>query len=159
MSYATFQGQDAYVSKVAGAAVEVIILNADDPSDVVIGATTGINMTDNFETNPVEEAGDHKVNEHVQGRHDGGCNVPAFFTPAWNDSLPSADTFLGKEYTILERVAEHRPGAGTILNAYTGCKINRHAQSQGARGNKTIDLGFVYGTRYNGKQWAELGGV
>jgi len=159
MTYAAFQGEDAYVSKVAGASVDVQIINANDPADVIIGATTGINSTDNFETNPVEEAGNDGVDEHVQGRHDGGCTIPAVFTPEWNDNLPTRQDFLGREFIILETVSEEYPGAGNVLNAYTGCKINRVGQAQGARGNKTVDLGFVYQRRYNGAEWAALTGA
>lgn len=159
MAYADFVADEQYASKQSGSAIEVLIVNASDPSDVIIGATTGINSTDDFETIPVEEAGEDGVDEIVQGRHSGTLSIPAFWTPEWNDSLPTRQSFLGKEYVILERFGEDRPNPGTVINAYVGCKLSRVGTQQGARGAKTVDLAFAYERRYNGQEWATLTGA
>lgn len=156
--YSELQAADDYVSKVAGAGVEIIILEEGNPGESLIGATSGIQWTDNFEQLGVEEAGNDGVDEHVTGRHDGSCTIPAFFTPQWNDRLPTRQDFLGKTYTVLEKIAKGRPQEGQVLNALTGVKINRVGGSQGARGLKTMDLGLVYKRRYNGKEYATLTG-
>ena len=159
MAYADFVASDEYQSKQSGSALHVLIIDEDDPTSVVIGATTGINATDDFETIPVEEAGEDGVDEIVQGRHSGNLTVPAFWTAQWNDILPTRQNFIGKSYTIIERFGEDRPNAGTVINAYTGCKISRVGASNGARGAKTLDLAFAYERRYNGQQWATLTGT
>ena len=154
MSYAEYQQTDAYRSKVAGAHVEVLILDALSPSEIIIGKTTGINWNEDFETLPVEESGNDGVDEIVDGRHAITGNVPAFFTAQWNDSLPTRQSFIGKRYTIIERIGEDWPNAGTVLNAATGCKLSRQGQQMGARGLKTVDLAFTAERRYNGAEWA-----
>ena len=159
MAYADFVADDEYQSKQSGSALHVLIIDEDDPTSTVIGATTGINATDDFETIPVEEAGEDGVDEIVQGRHSGNLTVPAFWTAQWNDTLPTRQNFIGKSYTIIERFGEDRPNAGTVVNAYTGCKLSRVGASNGARGAKTLDLAFAYERRYNGQQWATLTGT
>lgn len=157
-TYADFTADSEYQSKQSGSAIEVLIVNSADPSDVIIGAVTGINNTEEFETIPIEEAGEDGVDEIVQGRHTGSMSLPAFWTPAWNDTLPTRQTFIGKEYVIIERFGEDRPNAGVVVNAYVGCKLNRFGQSHNARGAKTVDLAFVYTRRYNGAEWSALSG-
>ncbi len=159
MAYADFVADQEYASKQSGSALHVLILDEDDPTQTVIGATTGINATDDFEVIPVEEAGEDGVDETVQGRHSGNLTVPAFWTAEWNDKLPTRQSFIGKSYTIIEQFGEDRPNASTVVNAYTGCRISRVGASNGARGAKTLDLAFSYERRYNGQQWATLTGT
>jgi len=147
-----------YASKKSGAAIEVVILNEDDPSVPIIGATTGINVNEDFEANPVEEAGNDGVDEIVDGRHTVSFSIPGFWTPEWNDRLPTRQDFIGKSYLVLERIGKSQPGEGTVLNAYTGCKISGLGHSHGARGNKTLDIRFLAERRYNGDEWATLSG-
>jgi len=153
MSYADFQASDQYRSKVAGASYEVLILNEADPSDVIIGKTTGLNLNEDYESLPVEEGGEDGVNEIVQGRHAISGNVPALFTPERNDRLPSRLNFIGKTYSIIQRIGEDWPGAGQVIQVVTGAKISRRGDQSGARGLVTLDLAFVAKTRYTGKQW------
>lgn len=159
MAYADFVASEEYKSKHSGSGLLVQILDEDDPTKVIIGATTGINGTDDFETVPIEEAGNDGVDEIVQGRHTISITLPAFWTPAWNDTLPTRQSFIGKSYTVLELIAEDRPNAGTVVNAYTGCKVSRYGQSNGARGVKTVDLAFACERRYSGQEWATLTGA
>ena len=158
-TYAEFAADEEYTSKQSGSAIEVLIINADDPSDVIIGATTGINSTDDFEVIPVEEAGEDGVDEIVQGRHSLQFTIPAFWTPEWGDNLPTRQNFIGKSYVVIERFGEDRPNAGVVINAFTGCKLSRVGQQQGARGAKTVDLAFACQRRYNGAEWAALTGA
>ena len=80
MSYSDFVASEEYASKQSGSALHVLIIDEDDPTQTVIGATTGINATDDFETIPIEEAGEDGVDEIVQGRHSGNLTIPAFWT-------------------------------------------------------------------------------
>lgn len=158
-AYTDFMNLDAYTTKHSGSGVEVVLVNEEDPTDVVLGAATGVNVSEDFETIPVEEAGADGVDEIVQGRHSGSLTIQAFFTPEWNDGLPSRQTFIGKSYVILERIPEGRPGAGNVLNAWVGAKMSRKGGAHGARGAKTLDLAFSFERGYPGKEWAELSGV
>lgn len=158
-AYTTFANSDAYASKHSGSGLEVVIINANDPADVIIGATTGINFSDDFELVPIEEAGNDGVDEIVQGRNTINLTVQAFWTPDWGDSLPTRQNFIGREFVIIERIATGRPGAGNVTNAVVGAKISRVGQANGARGAKTVDLAFSAERRYNGNEWAVLSGT
>lgn len=157
-TYASFVASTEYTSKQSGSALHVLILDETDPSQTVIGATTGINATDDFETIPVEEAGEDGVDEIVQGRHSGNLTIPAFWTGQWNDTLPTRENFIGKSYTIMEMFGEDRPNASVVVNVFTGCRLSRVGASNGARGAKTFDLAFAFERRYNGQQWADKSG-
>jgi len=159
MPYADLVADPAYTSKHSGSGIEILIAEEGDPSQLVIGATTGNNNNEDFETIPVEEAGNDGVDEFVQGRHSGTMSIPAFWTPQWNDTLPSRQDFVGKRYTIFTRIAPGRPGAGTVTNAWIGCTLSRLGISFGARGAVTLDLAFSFKRRYKGQEWADLTGT
>lgn len=154
MTYTEFIATSAYREKFSGSHIDIVIVNEDDPNDIIIGAASGLNDAENFEALTVEEAGEAGANEIVQGRHDGALSVPAFWTPAWNDSAPTRQNFIGRRFVILERVASERPGAGVTLNAYVGATIRSLNSAVGARGLRTFDFSFVYLTRYSGAEWA-----
>lgn len=153
-NYEEYQATAEYNSKQAGSAIEIQIINEADFADIVIGAASGLNSSENMEALTVEEAGEDGANEIVQGRHDGSLSVTAFWTPRWNDSAPTRQTFIGRTFTIMERVGAKRVGEGAILNVYTGCTIRSVGHAVGARGLTTFDFSFVFKTRYNGKEWA-----
>ena len=159
MAYGDFQALEQYISKLAGAAVTVKLVNESDPSDAVIGAASNLQWRDNFEQVPIEEAGSEGVDEHATGRHDGSGSLSAFFTPAWSDALPSREDFIGKSFLLMTKMGDEREGAGTTLNAFVGLKITGVSSNHGARGAKTLDISFVYQTRYKGKDWADLTGT
>lgn len=159
MAYADLVASDEYQSKYAGAAIEVVIVDIANPGSPIIGATAGINPADDFETVPIEEAGNDGVDEIVQGRHSGAMTIPAFFSPQYNDSLPTRQDFIGKTYTIYQRIAPGRPQAGAILNVWTGAKLQRYGIAQAARGALTVDLSFAFERRYKGEEWAVLAGA
>jgi len=158
-AYTDFMSTDEYASKHSGSGIGVVIINALDPADVIIGAVTGINASEDYENIPIEEAGNDGVDEIVQGRHTINLTLQAFYTPEWNDSMPTRQTFIGKEFVILERIAQGRPSAGIVINAYVGCKNSRIGQAHGARGAKTFDLAFTGERRYNGTEYAALSGT
>lgn len=158
MSYSDFIDSESYLSKVSGSHIAVLLFKEDNPSDPVIGGATGINHTDDFETIPIEEAGNDGVDEIVQGRHTGSCTIQAFWAARRNDRLPTRQAFIGNVWLIIEVIAPGRPGAGNVVNAYTGCVNSRVGGAHGARGAKTTDLAFTYERRYNGKEWAALTG-
>lgn len=158
-AYTTFMASDEYATKISGSGVLAVIINALDPSDVIIGAVTGVNISEDFEIIPIEEGGNDGVDEIVQGRHTINVTLQAFWTPKWNDTMPTRQTFIGKEYVILEKVAPGRPQEGNVLNAVTGCKISRVGQAHGARGAKTFDIAFGAERRYSGSEWAALSGT
>lgn len=159
MGYADFKTTDDYPTKKTGAQIEVLILDEADPSDVIIGATTGMSWNEDYENVPIEEAGNDGVDEIAQGRHTIGFTVPAFFTPEWNDSLPTRQTYKGKSYTVVEKIGPGWPGEGTVLNAIVGNRLNRIGSNTAARGAKTFDLAFTGKRRYNGDEWATLSGT
>ena len=158
MTYAEFQGADSYVEKKSGAHIAIVMFDESTPTEPIIGAATGINSTDDFETLPVEEAGEDGANEIVQGRHSVNLTINAFWTPQRNDKLPTRQNFINREWTVMEVIAPKRIGAGTPVNVFTGCKLSRNGTSHGARGLKTIDLALQAITRYSGKEWADKTG-
>tara|TARA_R110000824_G_scaffold54028_2_gene149061 strand:- start:15345 stop:15830 length:486 start_codon:yes stop_codon:yes gene_type:complete len=158
MTYAEFAASDAYVEKKSGSHISIVMFDEKTPTQPLIGAATGINATDDFETLPVEEAGEEGTNEIVQGRHTINLTVNAFWTPQRNDQLPTRQNFIDREFTILEQVAPLRSGHGTVLNAYEGAKLSRNGSSHGARGLKSVDLAFQALRRYNGQEWADKTG-
>lgn len=158
MAYADFVQQDIYASKLSGSHVSVLLFDSTDPTSPIIGAASGINWSGELETLVVEEAGQDGADEIVQGRHSLSGTVSAFFTPQRNDVLPTRQTFIGKEYTIIEQIAEGREGAGTPINVITGARMSRVASSHGARGLKTSEMAFTAKRRYNGQEWATKSG-
>lgn len=157
--YADFQADPAYPSRVSGAHVGVFIYEEGVVGLPIIGGTSGINCRDDFEAIPIEEAGNEGVDEVVQGRHSMSVSIQGFWSAERNDQLPTRQSFIGKRYVILEVMAEDRPGAANILNAYTGAVCSGLGQSHGARGAKTIDMTFTCERRYNGSEWAALNGL
>lgn len=159
MSYAEYQATQSYNTKKSGANIEIVLVDEADTSQVILGAASGNQFNDNFETNAVEEAGNDGVDEHTQGRHDGSGTLQGFWTPAWNDALPTRQSFINRGFVLFEKIPQGREGAGTVLNAFVGVKLNRFSSPIGARGNRTMDTGYVYTRRYNGQEWATLTGV
>lgn len=156
MSYAEFMGTDAYVAKYSGSAVGIVLVDNARPTEQMIGAASGINVSDEIEILPVEEAGERGTNEITQGRIASSGTINFFWTPEREDKLPTRKSFIGKEYTLFEVVGEGRPGAGTILRVFEGVKIGRVSSSHGARGHKTGDISFQYIQRYSGAEWEGL---
>jgi hypothetical protein len=159
MSYADFVATDDYRSKHAGSALAILIFNEDSPGPPLISAATGINSTDDFETVPIEEAGNDGVDEIVQGRHTVSFTVQAFWTPERNDTLPTRQDFIGRKWTVMVVIAPGRPGAGNVVDVWTGCVLSRVGGAHGARGAKTTDLAFSAERRYSGQEWATLSGT
>lgn len=158
MNYTEFKAEPAYNSKFSGSHVAVKLIDENDPSVSIIGAVSGLNFNENFEALVVEEAGEDGPNEIVQGRYDGAVSLSAFWTPKAGDTTPTRQSFIGKTYTIQEIVAPNRPGEGTVINAFRGCVLRSLSQALGARGLVTLDLQFVYLTRYSGEEWAAQAG-
>lgn len=159
MGYQDFVDSKDYDSRVAGASIAVLVYEEGDLSKPVIAGTTGINAGDDFEGIPIEESGNEGVDEIVQGRHTGQASMQAFWSAARNDRLPTRQDFIGKRYIILEVMAEDRPGAGQVQNAYTGVRITHLGHAHGARGPKTVDMTYMFEHRYTGLQWATLNGL
>ncbi len=159
MAYADFVASDEYPSKPSGAEVAVLLYDESNVSDPIISGTTGISSNDDFESIPIEEAGNEGVDEIAQGRHTNSVTIQGFWSAERNDQLPTRQSFIGKKYVVMEVIADDRANAGTVLNVYTGCVCNRYAQNHGARGAKTLDLGFLSERRYSGQEWATLTGT
>lgn len=156
MPYSTFRASDTYQSKHSGSGLEVVLLDETDLDVVVVGAVTNYSYTDDFETIPIEEAGSDGVNEIVQGRHSANGSLQNFFTGEWNDALLTRQNFIGRGFTIQVRIAAGRPQEGTVVDCFTGVKINRVGASHGARGARTMDVAFQYERRYSGAEWADV---
>jgi hypothetical protein len=158
MSYADFQALPEFREKQSGAGVEILIFDAANPGAPIIGAASSLNVTQEFAVTAVEEAGNDGVDEFVQDRHTGRAEVSAFFTPAWSESVPTRQSFIGKSYTVIERVAPGRAGAGTVLSVLTKCRITGVSDGHGARGAMTTNLSLVFSRKYNGAEWAAAAG-
>ena len=154
MPYADLQRAPEYAERVSGSHLYVVIVNEDDPADVLVSGTSGLTPSENLESLPVEESGEDGPTEIVQGRFDGSLSIPGFWSPKFNDRAPTRQSFIGKRYTIMEMFGRNGPHGGTVLNVYVGCVINRVSAPFGARGLRTIDMGAMYITRYNGAEWA-----
>lgn len=159
MTYASFVSTDPYASKHSGAGLRVRIVNEDDPADLVIGAVASLSPSDQYEVTRIEEAGEEIVNELVQGRHDGTATIGGFWTPEWGDNVPTPQNFIGRSFVISVEIAPSFPGAGTVQDAFVGCKINRVGSDFSARGARSLSVGFDYKRHYNGQEWADLTGA
>lgn len=160
MPYADeFAVADSYRSKKSGSHVEIILVDENDPARAIIGAGTGINWNDDFECIPVEEAGNDGVDEIVIGRNSCSGSINAFWTPQWNDALPSRASFIEKKFIIFEQLSSKRPFAGTILNAFVGAAISQVGSNHAARGAKMTNLSFMCEQRYTGAEYAALNGL
>jgi hypothetical protein len=159
--YSEFQNSAPYQAKHSGAGIEVVVLEEGNPNeeDGIVGAVTSINWNDSFEQIRDEQVGHLGATEVFEGIHSGNLSLAGFFIPAQNDRLPTYDTFVGKTYTVIERVGEGRAGEGTVINAAIGCKISQYGSNHAARGPKTINVTMEYVKRYNGEQWAKLTGT
>jgi hypothetical protein len=159
MAYSDFKTLPEFREKQSGAGVEILIFDALNPGAPIIGAASSLNITEEFAVTPVEEAGNDGVDEFVQDRHTGRADVSAFFTPAWSESVPTRQSFIGKSYTVIERVAIGRAGAGSVLRVLDKCRITGVSQGHGARGAMTTNLSLVFSRSYNGAEWAALAGA
>lgn len=162
-TYSEFRASPEYKSKHTGSAIKVVILLETDATQTIIGAVTGLQYNDAMEAVGIEEAGNDGIDEIIQGRHSGNVSVSAFWTPEWNDTLPTRQTFLGSAggpYTILEMGSDDRPNmADVVVNAFTGCRIDNMSANVGARGPKTMDIRLLFTRRYSGSEWASLTGA
>lgn len=154
MAYADLVADASYRTKKTGAQLEIVLVLEDDPTDAVIGAASGINCNESYETVPVEEAGNDGVDEIAQGRHRGSCSLSYFWTPARGDSLPTRQSFIGKSYAILIRIGVNQPLEGTVVDAFVGCVVNANNSSVQARGARMGDLSFDFTRRFSGGEWA-----
>lgn len=154
MTYSAFQKTPEYKSKVAGAAVAVVIYDSINQGAPIIGNCSGINATDEFEQNVVEQAGEIAPDEIVPGRNTISFTINGFWTSEREDELPSQDNFIEREFTVYEVRGADQPSPGEIIRVYTGCRITRYNVAHGARGLKTLDLAFVALKRWSGAQWA-----
>lgn len=158
MRYSELQATPSYANVPAGAAIRVVLVRVSDGATVLVGSTTGLSWSDDFEQNPILEAGLEGIDEHATGAHTGAANASINFRPETNDLMPTRDSFLGEgegvEYTIFQVKADRRVGPGIPISVCEGCKITRYATEQGARGILTAQLSFVYQRRYSGAEWA-----
>lgn len=155
MSYADYKALQAYRERVSGSHILVKLQHESDPTRLLVGAATSISYSESREAIPAEEMGQLVPSEIIEGRNDLSLSVSAFWTPEWNDRIPSTNE-LGGSWTIQKVVAPEREGAGTVLEVFVGCKIRSVSASQSARGSLTTDLGFIGIKRFTGQQWADL---
>jgi len=154
MAYATLEASPGYTSKHAGAELEVVLIDENDPGNEVSGAVTGANVSYDLEAVPIEEAGNEIVSSIVQGRGNVSVNLNAFWTPEWGDKLPDLTNFLGKSYTVVCQIGPNWPNAGEVMDVVTGCVLQRLNKAHGARGARTMDMSFMGTEGINGKNWS-----
>ncbi len=147
-----------YNAKISGAGVGIMFRPSSDPTVQVFGAVTDFNFQESFGQNPIEEVGNDGVDESVEDRHTGSGSATLFFTAKRNDELPSRDFFIGREFTVVRKIAPKRAQAGAVIDAFVGLKISNVSGGQSARGSMTLQISFVYTRRFTGTQWAEISG-
>ncbi len=163
MKYSELIANATYRRAQTGSGLRVVILRVSDGATVLIGSTSGLSASDDFEQLPVEEAGEEGVNEIATGRTSGSANCQGHYRLSSNDILPSRASFLGangdgEEYVVMKVRGDKRLGTGIPVDVFTGAKISRYGTQQGARGLVTFDLAFVYKQRWNGKEWMARSG-
>lgn len=160
MPYADLVASDEYQSKYAGAALDIVIALATDPGNPIIGGTSGINVAEDFEMVPIEEAGNDGVDEYAIGRHTLSGTIPLFWSPEYNDNLLTRQNFVLKgEFIIFRRIAPGRPQEGENVDVFVGVVFNQQGSQQAARGALTMNLAFMAERRYSGEEWAALTGT
>lgn len=159
MAYADFVNSDGYQSKASGAGMAIQILDIDAPESPLVGATNGINFTENTPSSAVEEAGADGVDEFVDERHTGQGTFSYFYTAERNDRMPTRSDFIGRDYAIIESIAPGRPGEGNVVQYFEGVKITGWSLQHGARGLITCNGSFTYANRLNGQQYADRFGA
>lgn len=159
MAYSDYAQTDGYTSKASGAWFSLVLIDINAPESPVLDAMGGINWSENTPVSAVEEAGEDRVNEFVDERYTGQGNCSFFYTAERNDKLPTVETFLGREYMLVQRIAPERPGAGTVVNAWEGLKITGLQSSHGARGLVNGSFSYQAVKRYNGQEYAAAFGA
>jgi hypothetical protein len=155
MAYSDFVQSDGYNTKETGAAYSLVLIDVQNPSVPILEAMGGINWADNFPDSPVEEAGNDRVEEFVKERHSGSGNCSFFHTPKRNDKMPTVETFLGRDFVIVQSVAPKREGAGNVINYFQGVSVTGYNSSHGARGLVNGSFSFNYIERKNGQEHAD----
>ena len=154
--------QAVYRSVPSGGASRVVINRVDTGDPIFIGNTTGISVTEAYEQNAIEEAGEDGVNEISTGRHSGQANVQGFYRLEVNDLLETRQNFLGdgegREYQVMIVRGDKRKGENIPIDVFTGCKISQKGMQLGARGPMTFSLSFMFLRRYSGQEWATFSG-
>lgn len=154
MGYAELVASDDYITKHAGAELQVLLVSEADPGKILIGAVTGLTVTVAYEVVGVEEAGNEKTTQQVQGRATVTASLNAFWTPEWGDRLQDTSNFIGEgPYTIIVQIGPNWPNAGTVVDAVTGCIMSNHNKSFGARGARTMDMAFAGIESLRGTSW------
>lgn len=156
MPYSDFQATKEYVGAGAGAQFLIVMTNNDNPSEVFTGFS-GVSGNDDFEQVPIEEAGNDGVDEFATGRHSGAVNLNGFWRAEYNDNFfPTRQSFIGKTWTLMRKIAPDRPSAGTVVDVWTNVNISSYSSQQGARGAVTFAMSAPFSRRYNGEEWATI---
>lgn len=157
MAYSTFQADESYRGAGSGSEYLIQIINEDNPSESFTGFS-GLSHTDSFEIVPIEEAGNDGVDEFADGRHNLSLQMNGFWRAAYNDSFfLTRQNFIGKRWTVF-RKKNRGAYAGTVVDVFTGTKLESYSSQQGARGAITFSMSGQASRRYNGAEWvAEAG--
>lgn len=154
MAYSDFVQSDGYASKETGAAYSLVLIDVQNPATPILEAMGGINWAENTPDSPVEEAGDDRVRKYVKERYTGSGNCSFFHTAKRNDSMPTVENFIGREFVIVQTIAPKRAGAGNVVNYFEGVSITGYNSSHGARGLVNGSFSFNFTKRFNGKDYA-----
>lgn len=154
-SYADLVASETYRAGLAGAALEILLVDPADITKAVVGASVGFNYSEQYEVVPREEAGNTGVDEHVQGRHRGTCSMNHFWTAETNDKLPTRASFIGKKFCVIVRIGKGQPMEGVVVDVFLDCTLNSKSSNIGARGARMSDLAFDFTRRLSGQEWAD----
>lgn len=155
MTYDEYKATPSYKKAKTGAQIQIVLVLDDDPTFRPLGRGAGLNYTDTFGQNPVEEWGKSGVDEIAPDKHGGTGTLTSFFIPEQNDRMDTRATFSERIYTILEQIAPGYEGAGVVLGALQGVHFTSYTVNQAARGLKGADGAFIYTNRLTGQQFAD----
>src|SRR3989344_1566330 len=163
MTYDEYKNTNSYKKAKSGSEVDVVLFLNDDPNFTPLARGAGLSYNETFERIPVEEYGESGVNEIADGKHALTGSITSFFIPEQNDRMDIRQTFQGREYTILEVIAQNPRTqadgtAGTVLGALLGVKFSGKGVDLAARGIRGMNAQFLALEYLNGQQYAEVYG-
>lgn len=158
MNYEEYKQISSYKLAKSGSQFEIELVLKGDNRAVTLSRVSGLDYNEGFERLPVEEVGKTGVDEIADGKHTGSGTLTTFWIPEQNDRFDSRDTFVGREYWIVKKIAEGWPGVGIMVEVLEGVKFTGKGVTQAARGLIGVNASFLYTRAYTGQQVADTFG-
>jgi len=143
--------------KRSGFAKQVLILDESkaDSEQVVVGAGSNFSWTETYTESGVDQYNQLYVDEIIYNRMELGTGtLAAFETVDLNDKLPTAKNPVVGPYLLLDQIAEGRPDAGKVMNAFKNAFISSVSGGfGGAPGPIAENINVTYSIRLNRKEY------